>query len=184
MRKLVAVVAIAAVMTGGAALLPLPAYSATSGDTTATFTLAGGALSISVPGTKSLGSGAPGDSAIGAQLGTVSVSDVRGVLLGTWTATVSSTAFVTGGSSPEETIANDNVKYWSGLATTSSGTGVFTPGQATAAQAVTLNAQRTAFVATGVVGNNSVSWNPTVSVTLPSAVVVGTYTGTITHSVA
>ena len=33
-------------------------------------------------------------------------------------------------------------------------------------------------------GNTTVSWNPTVTVTLPSNVAAGTYTGTITHSAA
>ncbi len=41
-----------------------------------------------------------------------------------------------------------------------------------------------AYVATLGVGATSVSWNPIIKVTLPSSVVAGTYTGTITHSVA
>jgi hypothetical protein len=40
-------------------------------------------------------------------------------------------------------------------------------------------------VYTGVaVGNNSVTWNPTVLITLPAQAVAGKYTGTITHSVS
>jgi hypothetical protein len=34
------------------------------------------------------------------------------------------------------------------------------------------------------VGDNSASWNPTFIVSLPAAAVVGTYTGTVTHSAA
>jgi hypothetical protein len=47
-----------------------------------------------------------------------------------------------------------------------------------------LAASRTAFSAGSVVGNNSVSWNPTVTINIPSAAVAGTYSGTVTHSVA
>jgi hypothetical protein len=34
------------------------------------------------------------------------------------------------------------------------------------------------------VGNNTTTWNPTLIVTIPSTAVAGTYTGTVTHSVA
>jgi len=76
------------------------------------------------------------------------------------------------------------VTYWSGTATTVSGTGTFTPGQLTAASAVNLSVARTAFSLTGGGGTNSASWNPTLSVLVPASAVAGTYTATITHSVA
>ena len=59
-----------------------------------------------------------------------------------------------------------------------------TPGQLTAAQAQSLSTARTAFSVLLAVGNNTVAWNPTVVVTVPASAVAGTYTGTITHSVA
>jgi hypothetical protein len=159
----------------------LPAHAA---DTTTTFSLAGGSLSISAPASRDLGSGSTGGGTVSAQLGSVTVTDNRGALVGTWTASVSSTDFTTGGASANETIAKGQVTYWSGTATASSGVAVFAPGQASAANAQALSVSRTAFSATAIVGNNSASWNPTVTVNVPAAAVAGDYTGTITHSVA
>ncbi len=114
-------------------------------------------------------------------MGTVTVEDNRtGSSAVAWTATVSSTSFT----KPGFTIGNSNVKYWSGPATAVSGPGTFVPGQPTAAQAVTLNTTRTAFSRTGNPGNSIASWNPTLIITIPFTAVAGTYTGTITHSVA
>ena len=161
--------------------LALPARAA---DTTTTFSLAAGSLSISAPASSGLGSGSTGGGTLSAQLGTVTVTDTRGALLGTWTATVSSTDFTTGGATADETIAKGQVTYWSGAATASSGTAVFLPGQATAQNAQALSVARTAFSASAIIGNDSASWNPTLTVNVPAAAVAGTYTGTITHSVA
>jgi hypothetical protein len=159
----------------------LPARAA---DTTTTFSLAAGSLSISAPASRDLGTGSTGGGTVSAQLGTVTVTDNRGALVGTWTASVSSTDFTTGGATANETIAKGHVTYWSGTATASSGLSVFAPGQASAANAQALSVSRTAFSATAIVGNNSASWNPTVTVNVPAAAVAGDYTGTITHSVA
>ena len=165
----------------GALVLALPARAA---DTDTTFTLTAGSLAISAPASKDLGSGSTGGGTLSAQLGTVTVTDTRGALLGTWTASVTSTDFTTGGGTANETIADDEVTYWSGASTASSGTAVFLPGQPLAANAQALGASRTAFSASAIVGNNSVSWNPTLTVNVPATAVAGTYTGTITHSVA
>ena len=166
------------------AALAGPAFAATTVDTTTTFTLTGGALSITGPASKSLGSAATGTaSTTSTTLGTVTATDARGALLGSWTTSVSSTDFTTGLATSNETIAKANVDYWSGAGTTT-GVGTFTPGQLLVANKVTLASSRTAFSATVVVGNNSASWNPTVIVNIPSAAVVGDYTGTITHSIA
>ena len=163
------------------AALALPAAADT---TTTTFTLSGGALSISVPASKNLGSAATGASTLSSQLGTVTVTDERGALAGSWTATVASTDFTTGGATTDETVAKSSVTYWSGAATSTSGTAVRVPGQATSANAQALGSSRTAFSATGVIGNNTTAWNPTLTVNIPSAAVAGTYSGTVTHSVA
>lgn len=161
-----------------------PAEAATSGATTTTFTVTGSALSITVPAsTVNLGSGAPGGT-ISAQLGAVQVTDARALLVAAWTASVTATAFTTGGGTTDETVANSSVSYWSGTATANTGTAVFTPGQANAAAAQTMGSSRTAFAVTAGVGNNSATWNPTLIVALPAQAVVGTYTGTVTHSVA
>jgi hypothetical protein len=49
---------------------------------------------------------------------------------------------------------------------------------------VILTSSRTAFTLASGVGDNSLSWNPTLIVAVPAAAVAGTYTGTVTHSVA
>lgn len=165
------------------AALVTPADAATQGDTTTVFTTTAGSLSITVPASASIGSG-PAGSSLSAQLGAVQVVDNRALLTGSWTTTVSSTAFVTGGSTAAETVSNGSVSYWSGPATASSGVGSRTPGQLTAANAQDLSASRTAFSKVTGAGNNSTTWNPTLIIAVPSAAVAGTYTGTITHSVS
>ncbi len=173
----------------GAALLlvtlPVAAGAATTGTTTTTFTLNGGALSITAPGTTvNLGSASVGAGTITAQLGTVSVNDARGLLNGSWTSTVSSSHFTTGGGTANETINGTAVSYWSGAATASSGLGTLLGSQLTSLLAVVINSAQTAFTGGSLIGNNSASWNPTLVIAIPAAAVVGTYTGTVTHTVA
>lgn len=162
------------------------APSAHAANTNTTFVLsAAGALSISVPSSVQLSAGTATDAgSLTAQLGSISVIDQRGALLSGWTASVTSGDFTTGGATSNETIAKANVSYWSGAATATTGTGVFTPGQATSLLATTMSTSRTAFAATVTVGNNSAAWDPTMIVTIPAQAVVGTYSGTITHSAA
>jgi hypothetical protein len=124
-------------------------------------------------------SGAEG-STFSLSLGTVQVEDTRSGTLRTWTVTVSATAFSGSGG----TIPTSALEYWSGPATASSGTIVAVPGQLSALAAQTLDSSRTAFSTTGGVGSTSVSWDPTIIVTVPSGVFSGSYTGTVTHSVA
>jgi uncharacterized transporter YbjL len=76
------------------------------------------------------------------------------------------------------------VSYWSGPATASTGLGVRVPGQLTALNAVSLAAPATAFALQAVALSTSTSWNPTVVVAIPAGAVAGSYTGTVTHSVA
>ena len=147
-------------------------------------TAAGAALAITVPGTANLGSVPSSTATRSAQLVTVTVTDDR--LLGVaWTATVSTTAFTTGSGTAPETIGQAFIAYWSGPVTSSSGAAVRTPGQLTSLLAQSLSTNRTAFSAVGVsLVVNSTSWNPTVVITIPAGAVAGSYTATITHSVA
>lgn len=141
-----------------------------------------GTPSISLPSTAALGSAAPGGT-VSAAVGSVTVSDGRGLATSTWTATVSATSFTTGGGTAAETITTSNVSYWSGPATSTNGTVTASPGQSDASARQTLGSSRSAFASTGN-GNSSTSWSPTVVITIPAAAVAGTYTGTVTHSVA
>jgi hypothetical protein len=166
-----------------AAVVAVPAGAANASDTIVTFSVTGSALTIAAPTSASLGSGQVGSTVQG-QLGAVTVTDGRGVTPSPWTASVSSTSFTTGGGTPDETIPNTDVRYWSGPATATTGSGTFVPGQPTAAEAVVLNTTQTAFSHTGGAGGNSANWNPTLIVQVPAVVVAGGYTGTVTHSVA
>jgi hypothetical protein len=146
-----------------------------------------GALSISAPpGPVSIGTvnTTDGGTVISAQLGNVSASD-NGViiLLGSFDATVSisATSFFTGSGSSYETIPRANVKYWSGNASSHSGS--CTAGQSTSAQAVDLTTSRPAYSCGGLL-TVSATWNPTIVITLPTTLIAGTYTATITHSAA
>ena len=143
-------------------------------------------MAISAPASANLGSASSPPATISAQLGTVTVTGTGGGLLfPSFTATVSTTAFTTGGGSPHETIPRGAIRYWSGPATAVSGAlGTGTPGQPTAAQAVSLSTDQAAFSASGTALSLSVSWNPTLVIQVPESAVAGTYTGTITHSAA
>ena len=182
MRKQLVALTIAGTALAGIFAAP----AAQAEDTTTTFVLsAAGGLSITVPASTELSAGtATNAGSLTSQLGAVSVTDQRGALLTSWTASVTSTDFTTGTATAAETIAKAAVAYASGAATATVGTGVFTPGQATTPLAQALSVSRTAFAATAAVGNNSATWNPTVVVTIPATAVVGTYSGTITHSAA
>lgn len=160
------------------------ARPAGAAESTTTFTLTAGSLSISAPASASLGSAAITASSLSASLGTVTVTDNRGSTLGTWTASVSSTDFTTGGATANETIGKANIDYWSGAATSTTGTGVFTPGQLLVANAQDLSTSRTAFTGTALVGNNEASFAPTIVVNVPASAVSGAYSGTVTHSIA
>ena len=168
-------------------LLALPgvAGAATTGTTTTTFTLNGGGISITAPGTTvNLGSVSVAASTVTGQLGSVTVNDGRGLLSGGWTSSVSASKFTTGAGTAAETIAATNVSYWSGASTATSGTGTLLGSQLTSGAAVVVSAAQTVFTGGSLVGNNSASWNPTLIVTIPATAVVGTYTGTVTHTVA
>jgi hypothetical protein len=141
-------------------------------------------LSISAPGLTNLGRTGRGGRTVSARLGTVTVTDTRGLVDGAWTARVTATPFVTGGGSAGERVAGSSILYWSGPVTARSGRARLVPGQRGPSDAVRLTATRVAFSATGVTGRNSASWVPTVVIVVPRAAVAGRYRGAIIHSVA
>lgn len=179
--KLTTVALAAGLVVGGFAG---PAQAATTGSTTATFTITAGALAITVPASTvalSTGTVATGAASASAQLGAVTVADTRGALLNSWTNTVSSTTFVLPGATPtaDETVAKTNISYSSGASTAHTGLGAFVP-SGTVSDFTTAKAAGTH---TAAAGNSSTTWNPTLTFTLLSSQVAGTYSGTITHSV-
>lgn len=159
---------------GGVFALAGTAQAATTGATDATFAISGGALSITVPASPvALATVATGALSASGQLGPVTVGDTRGALSNGWTTTVTSTAFTTGTSTTNETVSVGNVAYSSGAFTAHSGNGTFVPGSLVTAPSYTAGA-----------GNSSTTWNPTLTFTLAASQVAGTYSGTITHSLA
>jgi hypothetical protein len=139
-------------------------------------------LSITVPAAAILGAGVTGATLSG-QLGAVTVADTRDANPKSWIVTVTATGFHTGAGTPAQTISNGQAAYWSGPAIQSTGGGILVPGQLTSAQAQALNVARTAFAKLSGNGNNTVSWHPTLRITVPNTAVAGIYTGTVTHSV-
>lgn len=162
----------------------LPAAAAPTDSTIVTFQVTAGSLDITAPETSDLGAVAAGAASASGQLGAVTVTDTRGALDASWVATVSSTTFTTGGSTPAETIQPSEVNYSGGTPTSTTGDGTFAPGVPGAGGGPDLTEPRTAFTHVGGTGNNSATWNPTITVNLLPSAVAGTYTGTITHSVA
>jgi hypothetical protein len=153
--------------------LAAPAAAATP----TTFTVTGGALTISAP-TASVSLGTLGtsntSSNVSGQLGVVTVSDLRGGTT-TWVASVISTAFTP---VPANTaVPAIDVSYSTGAITQSA--------LVVAAAAVTTDLTGVSPVVNGAsTGVSSASWNPTISVFIPANFAPGIYSGTITHSVA
>ena len=162
-----------------AGMLTLGAASpALAGTTTATVTVTGGSLSITVPADAgNLGTRANTVLAgtISGSLGQVRVDDARSAAAGSgWIASVISTAF-TPPSGP--TIGAAAVGYTAGTIT-KVGTATFT-----ANDPPDLTGSVPAVTATGITGDNSATWNPTINVTVAGGKAAGVYSGTITHSV-
>ena len=169
--------AAASAATGPAAL----AYSSTisSGgdpDTTVTFTVTSGDLTMTAPTAVDLKSGAPGTTITGA-LGAVTVTDDRALLSASWTTDASASDWTTGAATPAETISAADVGYDPGsITTTGTITATGTP--------ISLSGTATPVVTgTDGVGDNTASWDPSIAVAVPASAVGGVYTGTLTQSV-
>ena len=188
MRRSIAVIA-GATAAVGIMFIPAAALAGTHGQapgkkapagndppTTVTFAVTSGELTIAVPPTADLGSGAPG-STISSALGTVTVTDNRALLHASWTAEASSTSYTTGTGTTAETIPANDVTYAPGTVTTS---GTIT---ASASDITLSGSPQTVVSGSAGVGDNTASWDPTIAVHVPVAAVVGPYHGTIDHSV-
>jgi hypothetical protein len=154
------------------------AVPASAGTTSATVTITGGALSITVP-TAAGNLGTLANTVLGGTisgpLGQVQVNDARSAAAGSgWVASVISTAF-TPPAGP--TIGAALVGYTVGTIT-KVGTATFT-----ANDPPDLTGAVPAVTATGITGDNSATWNPTINVTVAGGKAAGVYSGTITHSV-
>jgi hypothetical protein len=168
-----------AIVVGVVSVSIASSASADSGITTATITVQGGALSISVPtdaGNLGTRANSVTGGTISGPLGQVQVSDARSAAAGSgWVATVIASAF-TPPAGPA--IAASAVGYTVG-AITKVGTATYTANNPLALTGVV-----PALTATGITGDNSATWNPTINVAVPGGMAAGVYSATITHSVA
>jgi len=158
-----------------ALVLVQPGLAAAADDpsTTITYTVTSGALTLSVPASANLGSGAPGTQ-ISALLGPVTVTDDRALVSASWTVTAAETDFTNGSA----TVPATDATYAPGSVTTT-GTITVTPTNVTLS-----NSPQVVVTGTAGVGDNTASWNPTIAVNVPPSAVGGNYTGTLTQSVA
>jgi hypothetical protein len=151
---------------------------AAAADTTATVTVTGGFLSITAPASAgNLGTRANtvGGGSISGLLGQVQVVDARSAAAGSgWVASVISEAF-TPPAGPA--LAASNVSYTAG-AITKVGTATYTANNPS-----NLTGVSPAVTATGITGDNSATWNPTITVNIGGGMASGVYSAVITHSV-
>jgi hypothetical protein len=180
MRKVIAIPVVAGLLGFAGLAAPLAAHASTA-DIPVTFDLSGGSLSIQEPSSATL-TATVGETQAEGSLGDVSVIDDRGSDSGSWTATAQASDFQLADS--ETDLPVDAVTYTVGSISGDTEVGTFAAssddpiaigGDGPAAEVVT---------AADEDGNAAVTWNPTLTLTLPSAgVVAGTYSGTITESV-
>jgi hypothetical protein len=154
------------------------APQAMAAPTTATVTVTGGSLSMTVPATAgNLGTrtNTVTGGTISGSLGQVQVNDARSAAAGAgWVVSVISTAFTP---TTGATIGAASVGYQAGPIT-KVGTATFT-----ANDPPDLTGATAAVTATGITGDNSATWNPTINVAVAGGTAAGVYSGTITHSV-
>ena len=149
------------------------------GPTTATVTIEGGALAITIP-TSAGNLGSPRANTVAAgtisgALGVVQVNDARSAIAGSgWVASAISTAF-TPPSGPA--IPATAVGYTAGTVT-KVGTATYV-----ANDPPNLTGVAPVVTATGITGDNSATWNPTINVLVPGGMAAGVYSATVTHSV-
>lgn len=157
-----------------------------SAGTPITFDLAAGTLSILQPSTTaSFGTATASatGTTVSGHLGTTTVTDTRGSLAG-WTVSISSTDFSDGAS---HSIAVTNAKAYILPAdgpTVTSGIAVPSTAYVSAGTGLTLANSGQTFVTATATGSNVVTYNPTITVTIPSTAIAGTYTATLTQTVA
>lgn len=161
-----------------ACALALSLAAPSTAATPMTVTITGGALEITVPaGPVVLGSivNTVEGGNVSGQLGVVQVSDARSAVAGSgWVASAISTAF-TPPAGPA--VAASAVSYSAGTIT-KVGTATYT-----ANDPAGLTGVSPVVTATGITGDNSATWNPTIIVAVPGGMAAGVYSATITHSV-
>jgi hypothetical protein len=184
-----AVIGAALTTTGASAAMASPLLP--NPNTTVTFTVTNGALTIDAPTDVALAGATvdtvtapslPGTTVSGTN-GPTTVVDNRAALDASWTATVSSSDFTTGAGTTPETIP--------ALGTTTYDPGTITDGTGDTAAAVDATGTVPFALDNGGVdvvtnsgsGDNTAVWDATIAVAIPATAVEGAYTGTLVTSV-
>jgi hypothetical protein len=158
--------------------IAVPTTASASGISAATITVQGGTLSITVPvdaGNLGTRTNTVSGGTVSGPLGQVQVNDARSPIAGSgWVASVISSAFTP---SAGPAIAASAVAYTAGTIT-KVGTATYTANDPS-----NLTGVSPAVTATGITGDNSATWNPTITVTVPGGMAATVYAATITHSV-
>lgn len=160
------------------------ALASPAGATDVTFTLAAGSLTISQPtATATLTGGQLSllGSTVAGALGQTVVSDNRGGVTG-WSSGIAGSALTNG----TTTIPAGQAKAFVPGAVAVTGTAVTTAGtylDAATGLALTTGGQPLV-TATAVVGVNTATFTPSISVAVPGDATAGTYTGTVTQTVS
>ena len=154
--------------------------AAPTGGTTTTFSLVGGALDVTVQTAAALTGGglttAGNAHDVTGSLGLVMVDDGRSAGATGWVASAASTAGFNL-TTPADGSQSDNVYYEAAMA----GTPTRVTATPTAKKSIKISAP--VVNGTNATNNNTASWTPTLTVTLPSTAAIGDYTGTVTTSV-
>lgn len=172
----------------GAVACTLLAPGVAAASTSVTVSITGGTLSISEPGSVTLGPVTPsatGTSVTG-HLGVTTITDNRGSIAG-WTTSISATSLSDGATPTPHTIAANKMKAYIATGdgpTVSAGVAVPVTTYTTALTGLALSTSTQTLLSATATGSNIVTYNPTLTITLDSTVIAGTYTGTITQTVS
>lgn len=150
----------------------LPASAADTATTDTTFNLFSGTLDVGTQKSAQLRDNIAGTTSVRGSLGDVSVTDSRGTRAG-WEVTVISSQFTS-----DSGTTSENVSYNTGEVTTSGTVSTKSTGD------TDVVAPATVLFGVNVSGNNTATWDPTLTVTLPADSLAGTYQATVTTSVA
>lgn len=168
------------------ALAPV-AHAAETANTTLSVIIDGGVLSISAPASASLGTAsAEVGGTAGAAIGTVTVSDTRGSLLG-WsvTAVTTTAAMSTGGATPKTiALTPAGPLNWVTGTVAASGASLLTGVSAGAGGFLNNTTPIPVAVSALASGGGTYTYNPSVTLTVPPNTETGTYSVVVTQTVA
>jgi hypothetical protein len=156
----------------------------TPDNTTVTFTVGSGLLTLTAPDSVALlppegtDTALPGTT-VSAFMGDTIVTDDRALLDSTWTVTAAESNFKTGAGSTDETIPATDATYDPGTITT---VGIFLSGPTGTSLGLTTSPQTVVTATTD--GDNTATWTAAIAVAIPTTAVLGLYTGTLTQSVS